>query len=171
MKRIVAVILISLLVAPPASAGQKPAKPLDWEKLKGLRAGTEIMLTVADGQATKVKLLFADDSILVTLKPTEPKLPNRVERPLLEVGSSWPAILEGVKDLRGDRVRVSPEGIFDGDQKVADLADVIQWAPRTDVLAVAEVSEVPHSHWIRNIFIAVGIIAAAIVGLVLIYPD
>ena len=33
-----------------------------------LKAGTEIMLTVTGGQPTKVRLLCADDTILLTLK-------------------------------------------------------------------------------------------------------
>jgi hypothetical protein len=169
MKRMVAVILISLLVAPPASAGQKPGKPITWEEAQQLNAGTEIMLTVKDSPPTKVKLLFADGSILVALKPDAPKLPSRIERPLLSLGSKWRDILSRGGSLTLDDVRVSKDGVFDGDRKVADVAEVIQWAPRGDVVGI---SEVPHSHLARNILIGVGIlVAAAVVALVATGPD
>ena len=38
MKRVIAMTLIGLLVAPPASAGQKQGKPIDWQKAQKLKA-------------------------------------------------------------------------------------------------------------------------------------
>ena len=60
MKRIIATVLIVLLVVPPASAGQRSGKPLDWQIAQTLRPGTEVVLTVLGGQATNDRLLFAD---------------------------------------------------------------------------------------------------------------
>jgi hypothetical protein len=94
MKRIIALILIVLLVAPPVSARQKPGKPINWQDVQTLKAGTEVVLTVPGGQPSKVRLLFADDATLVTLKPITPKLPGRVEKFLLGVGPAWPGIFE-----------------------------------------------------------------------------
>ena len=39
MKRIIATILSVLLVAPPASAGEKSGKPIDWQHVQKLKAG------------------------------------------------------------------------------------------------------------------------------------
>jgi len=156
MKRTVAVILISLLVAPPASAGQKPGKPIRWEKAQQLRAGTEVMLTVTGGQPTKVRLLFADDSILVTFKPDAPKLPGKVESALVSIGSGWPAVLDRRASFEDHSIRVSPEGVFDGAQKVADLGDVIQQTRRGDVVGI---SEPPHSNLTLYVVIASAIAA------------
>jgi hypothetical protein len=143
MKRIVVVILIGLLVAPPAWADQKPGKPISWEKVTRLKAGTELIVTATDSPPTKVTLLFADDSLLVTRKSDAPKLPGRVKRALLDVGDRWPGILDGAGSVARDKVRVSPEGIFDGDQKLAELATVVQQTPRGDVRGI---SETRHSH-------------------------
>ena len=154
MTRLIAMILISLLVAPPASAGQKQGKPIDWQKAQTLRPGTEIVLTVTGGQPTKVRVLFADETMLVTLKPDAPKLPRGVERLLFGVGPEWPGIFDsGATDSR-DRFRVSQDGVFDRDKKVADLSEVVQRAPRGDV---QEIAEPPHSHVGRNILIGVGV--------------
>jgi hypothetical protein len=161
MKRIVAVILIILLVAPPASADQEVGKRLNWEQATRQKAGTEIMLTVADSPPAKVKLLFADDSILVTLKPDAPKLPGKLQGALLKVGPDWPVILNGAGNFVRGHVRVSPEGIFDGDQKVAELAAVIQQTPHGDVRGIWEPPS-SHPHRTRNIVIFAAVVAGAL---------
>jgi len=125
MKRIIAMILIGLLVAPPTSAGQKHGKPIDWQKVQKLKPGTEIVLTATGGQPTKVRLLFADEATFVTLKATSPKLPGRVQDALFGLGSKWLGILNEGQRQTVDQVRVSQDGIFDRDKKLADLADLV----------------------------------------------
>ena len=44
---------------------------------RSLKAGTEIVLTVAGGEPTKVRQLFADDANIITLRPAT-TLPGRV---------------------------------------------------------------------------------------------
>ena len=153
MKRIIAMVLIGLLVAPPASAGQKPNVPIAWQKVQTLRPGTEIVLTLTGGQPTKVRLLFADETALVTMKATAPKLPGSAKETLFRLGRGWPAIFSGSTFI-DDRVHVSLAGIFDRDKKLADLADVVQQTPRVEVQQIAES---PHSHVWRNIAIVVGV--------------
>ena len=155
MKRIVAVILISLLVAPLALADQKPGEPITWEKAQQLKAGTEVWLTVKDGPTTKVKVLFADDSLLVTLKPGTAKLPDRVERTVLMTGSHWPNILYRGGSSITDQVRVSKDGVFDGDRKLADLMQT----SREDVLAISEPPRQSQWGWI-----ILGVVGAVIAG-------
>ena len=163
MQRIVAVILVILLVAPPASAGQTTNTPVDWDKVQRLKPGTTITLSIRGQAPTKVRFLFADETMLVTLKPTQPKLSGRVERTLFSIGSQWPAILnigEGVED---GRVRVSRDGVFDGTQKVASLGDLVQQTPRGEVLSITEAAaQPPHSHWVRNILIGFAIAVATV---------
>ncbi len=133
MKRVIAAILTGLLVAPPAWAGQKPDNPIDWQKAATLKAGTEIVLTVTGGQPTKVRVLFADETMVITLKPTAPKLPGKVDKFLLDVGPRWPSVIDDGRTYAFEPLRVSAEGIFDRDEKLADLADVVQQTPRAEV--------------------------------------
>ena len=154
MKRIVAMLLIGLLVAPPASAGQKPGNPIKWQKVQTLKAGTDIVLTLTGGQPSKVRLLFADEAILVTIKTTAPKLPGRVEQFLLSPGNAWPGLLNTGATYTGGSLRVSNGAVFDRDQKLVDLADVVQQTSREDVL---EISEAPHRHIGRKILIGVAV--------------
>ena len=47
MKRIVALVLIGALIAPPALARPTEGKPISWQKAQTLKAGTEIVPTHA----------------------------------------------------------------------------------------------------------------------------
>lgn len=166
MKRAIAVILSCLLIAPPASAGQKRGTPIDWQHARKLKAGTDIVLTVTGGESTTVRLLFADDTMIVTLKPTAPKLPGGVERLLFEVGARWPGIVNAGATYNDGRLRLSEGALFDRDKKLADLADVVQQTPRG---GVQELAEAPHSHVGRNILVALGVMVGVlilVVGLV-----
>ena len=168
MKRKLAVVLIGLLIAPPASAVQKPNNTIDWQRVQKLTAGTEIVLTVTGGQPTKVRLLFADEAALVTLKATDAKLPGRVREVLFGLGAKWPAIFAGLT-YTDDRVRVSQDGVFDHDKKLAEFADVVQQTPRG---SVQEIAEPQHSHFWRNVVIGVTAGAAVVVVLLLRFaPD
>ena len=130
-------VLIGLLIAPPASAGQTPGKPIEWQKTRSLKAGTEIVLTVAGGEPTKVRLLFADDANIITLKPTT-ALPGRVAKFLLKIGAEWPAVLSGSATSTNASLWVSKDGIFDGDQKLCALACAVQQTARGDVKEIAK---------------------------------
>ena len=154
MKRGIAMVLVGLLVAPSASAGQKQGKPIDWQEAQKLKSGTEIVLTVTGDQPTKVRLLFADEATLLTLKPTAPKLPGGVQKSLFEIGAQWPGILNTGATWSSEHLRVAQDGIFDRDKKLAELSEVVQQTPRG---GVQQIAEAPHSHVGRNILIGVGV--------------
>ena len=154
MKSVIAMTLIGMLVAPTESAGQKQGKPIDWQKAQKLKGGTEIVLTVTGSELTKVRLLFADEATLVTLKHTASKLSGGVEKLLFSVGPEWPAIFDTGATYSSERLRVSQDGIFDRDKKLAELSEVVKQTPRG---SVQEIAEPPHSDAGRNIAIVVGV--------------
>jgi hypothetical protein len=83
-------------------------------------------------------LLFAGEASLVTLKPRAQKLPGGVEKFLLSIGPAWPGIVNTGATYSAHELRVSKDGVFDGNSKLADLADVVQqWSPEE----VVEISE------------------------------
>ena len=171
MRGAVAVILIGLLVAPPVSAAQKLGKPIEWQKVQTLKPGTEIVVRFTGGGYRKVRLLFADEKVLITMKPDAPNLPARVERLLYGVGAEWPGLVEGAGSYEDQRLRVSRDGIFDGDKKLVDLADVIQRSPRADVREITT----PPRHTSRNVRIgvavAVGVVALGALWLCIVHPS
>ena len=158
MRRAISVILICLLVAPPASAAQNLGKPIEWQQVQTLKPGTELVVRFARGGYRKVRLLFADEKVLFTMKPDAPKLPGRVERLLYGVGAGWPGLVEGAGRFEDRRLRVSRDGIFDGDTKLADLADVIQRSPLADVREITA----PLRTTSRDV--RIGVVVAVFVG-------
>lgn len=160
MRRAVSVILICLLVAPPASAAQNIGKPIEWQQVQTLKPGTEIVVRFARGGYRKVRLLFADEKVLFTMKLDAPRLPGRVERLLYGVEDGWPGLVEGAGSYEDQRLRVSRDGIFDGNKRLADLADVIQRSPRADVREITA----PPRHTSRNVRIGVAV-AVSVVAL------
>lgn len=165
MKRSLAAVLIASLVASPASAGQKP---VEWEKVKKLSPGTEIVLTVAGGQPTKVHVMFADDARLLTLKEQGPKLSRRVEQFLFRAGPHWHDIVDRGGTYRGGTLRLSQAGLFDVDRKLADLTDLVQQTPRAEVAEVL----VERSWWSRNWWwvVPVAVVSYVLLGLLLAQP-
>ena len=141
MKRPIAILLVSLLLAPPVSARQN--KPLEWPQVRKLRPGAEVMLTVSGGQPAKVQFLSADDAVLVTFKATALRLPQDF---VVGLGHHWQAIVDDAATYRFDRLRVSQEGLFDHDRKLAALEDLVLQTPRGEVVEVV----VQPSWWSRN---------------------
>jgi hypothetical protein len=79
-----------------------------------------------------------DEANIVTLKPTALRLPDGVEKFLVGVGPKWPAVLSGGATIAAAPLRVSTDGIFDGDQKLAAFTDVVQQTSRGDVKEIAK---------------------------------
>jgi hypothetical protein len=156
MRRTIAVILIILVVAPTDAIAGKPNKPMDWQTLQTLPPGTQIVIWFAGDGVHKVRLLFADEKVLMTMKLGAPKLPGRVEKLLYRIGSGWPGLAEGAETFEDGRLRVSRDGIYDGDKKLADLADVVRRSSRTDVREITA----PPGNTARNVKIGVAVAVA-----------
>jgi len=137
LSRSIASTIAAARLEPPAQqfvGDQDRDRVSDWSRVQQLRPGTEATLTVNGSSAAKVRLLVASDDAVFVLKPGGPKLSGRVSRALIGVGSQWPAVFSGGGAYSlADGVRVADGGVFDGSRKVADLALVVQRAPREDV--------------------------------------
>lgn len=164
MRRAIAVILSILVVAPSDSLAGKPNKPIDWEKLPTLVPGSEIVVWFTGDGVHKVRLLFADEKMLVTMRPDAPKLPGRAEKLLYRVGTGWPGLAEAGGSFEDGRLRVSGDGIFDDGKKLADLAAVVQRSSRAEVREITA----PPGHTSRNVKIGVAV-AVAVGALVALY--
>jgi hypothetical protein len=111
--------------------------PEEWAQLRQTRPGTELVVTTKDQASAKVRLLFASDSILFVLDPTDVKLERRVERVLIQLTESWPGLFSGTVPYRQiESVRVSKAGVFDRGTKIGDLSQVVRTMAREDVNAI-----------------------------------
>ena len=151
-------ILVCLLVAPPALAAEKPGKPVAWAKIQTLKAGSTIFVTTGGGKTTKAQLLFADETTLFTMRSESAALPPRIKVFLQNVGAEWPAVARGEKDHDWGDLRVSKDGVFGSDEKLCSLAEVIQLTSRRDVTEIAR----PRSH--RAAWIVLGVVGLLLLG-------
>ena len=124
--------------SPPAAqqfvGDQDRNRVSDWSRVQQLQPGTEITLTVTGTPAVKAQLLVASHDAVFVLRAGGPKLPDHVSRALIGVGSQWPAVFSGgAPYFLADGVRVADGAVFDGNRRVADLAQVVKRAPREDV--------------------------------------
>jgi hypothetical protein len=102
--------------------------------VRKLTAGTEVVVTVQGSQPSKRYVVQADDSDLTVLNLTDPTLPRAARRALLDMASNQPEYFKGQKGAFVDKeVRVGPDGVFVADRKVADLGQIVERIPRTDV--------------------------------------
>ena len=108
--------LVGVVLLAPALVGaqvntSRGARTPDWGKVCTLEPGTEITLTVKDSPPAKVRVLFADETTVVTLRATAPSLPRRVKQVLFELGPKWSGIVNDGQRHTVYQVRVSQEGI------------------------------------------------------------
>jgi hypothetical protein len=137
----------------------------DWSRVQQLQPGTEFTLTVTGTPAVKAQLLVASGDAVFVLRAGAPKLPDRVIRALVGVGSQWPAVFSGGAAYSlADAVRVADGGLFDGNRRVADLAQVVQRTPRGDVSEIRVAGKRKGSKRMAAIGAAVGVGAGLLVG-------
>jgi len=152
--------------SPPAAqqfvGDQDRNRVSDWSRVQQLQPGTEITLTDAGSLAAKTRLLGATDAAVFVRMPGGPTLPDRVSRALIDIGGQWPEVFSGaVAYSQADGVRVEAAVIFDGNRKVADLAQVVRRAPREDVREI----RVPGQRKGNTRMAAVGAAVGAGIGL------
>lgn len=106
----------------------------DWSRVRTLKPGTEIVVTVLGAQPGTRYVVLTDESDLTTLNLAAPGLPAEARRELLDAGSHHPDYFSVDRThFVGKNVRVGPDGVFVADRKVADLGQVVERIRRSDV--------------------------------------
>jgi hypothetical protein len=109
------------------------AAGLSWGDLQKVRLGTE--LRVKD-HGDRV-FVAVDESALYLLNLLNPQLPRKVKSSLKEWvrerPDTLPALKRGAAVILAHNVRIGSEGLFVGDQRIADLSAVFQTLPRTEL--------------------------------------
>ena len=138
---------------------QSEPSDVGWSRVRKLEPGTEITVTVRGSQAGKRTFVSADESGLTVLDLAHSTLPAAATRVLRDMASNHPGYLTGAETAEFvDRdVRVGPDGVFVADQRVADLAQIVEKTARTDVVEVRSESARRHpAAWGALIGAAVG---------------
>ncbi len=132
---VAAVLPLIAWLGPVAAAGQETRQASSWSAVQRLEPGSEIVVRTRDGVSHFGKAALADEAGFIVIKRVDPPLPGHVERALVGLGPRLSVAVQGAP-MNAETVRLSREGIFDGEQKLAALEDVVR---RFDRATVAEV--------------------------------
>lgn len=152
-------------LAPPSGGDQDRDEASGWSRVRQLQPGTEATLTVRGSPAAKVRLLVASNDAVFVRRPGGPKVPDRVSQALVGVGSRWPAVFSGGASYSlADGVRVADGAVFDGNRRVADLAQVVQRTPREDVSEIRVAGQRKGNKRMAALGAGAGLLVGAYVG-------
>jgi hypothetical protein len=115
----------------------------DWSRVRGLRNGTEILLTVNDAPRARRYVLSVSDADLVVMKLTDPALPLAARSALTRVAQhpdKFGSTTGGQPAFRVDDLRVDADGVFLGGRKVAEIQDVYERVARERVIEIRQLS-------------------------------
>jgi len=143
MRSAVSLALIACLTTAVPTGAQEQSE--DWSRLLRLAPGAGIIVTVKGSQPAHRYFVAGNDSDLTVLNLDAPALPPAAKDVLRDLASThserFSAAQKGGQFLLEKKVRVGPEGVFVADQKVADLAQVVQQYAR-DAIAEIETSRI-----------------------------
>ena len=111
-----------------------------WSRVRRIAPGAEVTVTVRGSQGAKRYFVVANQSELTVLNLNHDQVPRAGADALRRTVASHPEIFIGTGPLGtfvDGAVRVTPDGVFRGDQKVADLTEIVERLARADVIDVA----------------------------------
>ena len=127
---------------PPIESIQqgRQSGPSDWSRVRDLAPGTELIVIVTGVPPATRYLIAQSESALTVLNVTGATLPFAARDELRDVVSRHPEYIAATQQGRtfvlGKNVRLEPDGVFVADRKVADLTEVIENIPRSDVVEI-----------------------------------
>ena len=120
-------------------AAAQPAGPQrHWSRVRQLRPGSEITISLNAGPGLNGHFVIADASTLVMLTLAHPAMPERAKSLLLQVASMR---AEDFTPRRGafiyKELRVGADGVFIADQRVADRDEIVRVIERSEIAQVS----------------------------------
>lgn len=137
----IALEAIRLAAEPTARPGgdDRASVQFDWSRIRKLRPGTDIVVTVSGASPARRYILAADDAGMTLLNLTDPGLPRAARNALRDLNARNPELIlaseRGAILLEGD-VRLESGGVFVATQRVADRAQIVERIGRTEVALV-----------------------------------
>jgi hypothetical protein len=128
-------------------SGEDTAGSGGWSRIRQLHPGRRVIVTTTDSQAVERYFLAVDDSG-ITLLNLGDQIPPAVRDVLRDVASQTPSRLINPQRretfLLARNVRLEAGGVFAGDQKVADLAKIVQTIARAHLVELRHPSMSRH---------------------------
>lgn len=152
MKRAFTAVLIACLVAAPLAGcatvhgpreieepSRGPAPGWNWSRLRELAPGREVSVAVKGSPPGRRYFLAADAAGVVVLNLTDASLPAAAARVLRDLASRHAEQVAAVRTnasfQEGD-VRLTRDGVFVADRKVADTGRVVETIARGDIVEI-----------------------------------
>ena len=106
-----------------------------WKRIQRFDAGTRVKVTVGNSAAVERYFVQLSDTELIVLNLTADNLPKRQ---LLNMAIDNPAWIAATSKstYRDNNLRIGPEGVFVKEQKLAELASVVERIPREKVSSI-----------------------------------
>ena len=124
-------------VASAATSAVLDANEAMWKRVQRLSPGARLKVTVAGGEAVERYFVHLTDTELIVLNLSAANLPKRQLLNMATDNPSWFADTSKMT-YRDNNLRVGPDGVFVKDQKIAELAQVVERIPRDRVTLVAK---------------------------------
>jgi hypothetical protein len=106
-----------------------------WKRVQRLDVGTRVKVTVGTSPAVERYFVLLSETEVVVLNLTAENLPKRR---LLGMATDNPSWIAGTSKTtyRDHDLRIGPDGVFAGDQKLAELAQVVERIPRVQITSI-----------------------------------
>jgi hypothetical protein len=161
-----------LAAVPRGAEGRRvtAAEELGWSRVRKLEPGTEITVTAAGAASRTLYLLDADDSTITVLDLGGLTLAAPARSALQRLAASHPRHFtepRASEAVRSDEnVRLTSDGVFIADQKVAELERIVGRIPRSGVTSGVKGDRRPGSGWANRQPVATGALIGTAVGVV-----
>jgi len=146
---------------------QQSRRPVEsnWSRVRRLASGRAIVVTVNGSPPGQRLVVAVGEAGLTLLNLTDPALPAAARDVLRDMAANHPGFfpVADKQSFVNGTVRVAPDGVFVTDRKVADLGQIVEHIPRTDVAEIKALSKSPQ-HWRRWLGGIVGWEAGGLVG-------
>jgi hypothetical protein len=138
----------------------------DWSPVAAINPGDQIVLTTVRSSHVKRRLLSADGAGLTILNVDDQAISPEVREALEDAGEDHPGYFAqaagGGRFTLTKHVRLGPDGVFEDDRRLFDIAHVAEVVPRADVVEVGLMSKHVWRHSKRGLLIGAGV--GAVVG-------
>jgi len=145
-KRVKSIVLVVCAWLALSVAGTNAAVPgtsvlqvdaAAWKRLQRLEVGTRLKITVGTAEAVERYFVQLNDSEIIVLNLTGKNLPRRQ---LLRMAADNPGWIADTSKTtyRDNSLRIGPDGLFVRDQKVAELAEVVERIPRDRITSITK---------------------------------
>jgi hypothetical protein len=122
--------------AAPGTSSLIEVDTATWKRLQRFDPGARLKVTVGDA-AVERYFVMADEKELIVLNLTASNLPKSQLRNMAADNPAWIAGTSKTT-YRDNNLRIGPDGVFVKDQKLADLAEVVERIPRGRITAVVK---------------------------------